>query len=48
MIQQSAKNVEFFLDGRQINKVKIFKYLGRMITDEDDDLTTMELQLKKV
>ena len=46
-MQQSAKSIEFFMGGRQINKVKIFKYLGRMITDEDDDLPAMELQLKK-
>ena len=35
------------MDGRQINKGKIFKYLGRMITEEYDNLPAMELQLKK-
>jgi hypothetical protein len=45
--QQSAKNVSFSINGIAIKKVKSFKYLGRMLTETDDDLEAVELQLKK-
>ena len=45
--QQAANNVSFSIKGTKIKKVKSFKYLGRMITETDDDLGAVELQLKK-
>ena len=44
---QAATNVKFNINGVEINTVRSFKYLGRMITDKDDDLEAIDLQLKK-
>ena len=45
--QKAAKNVSFYINGEEIKKVKQFKYLGRIITDDDNDLMAVEQQLTK-
>ena len=45
--QDAATNVKFNINGEEINTVKSFKYLGRMITDTDNDFEAIMLQLKK-
>ena len=47
IIQQSAENVDFYVSGEKINRVKQFKYLGRILSDDDDDIYAVEAQLKK-
>jgi hypothetical protein len=45
--QQASRNVEFFITGKKIKKVTNFKYLGRIINNEDEDLPAVEKQLMK-
>jgi hypothetical protein len=44
---KAAINVNFEVKGEKINIVKQFKYLGRIIDDNDNDLAAVEAQLKK-
>ena len=43
----AAKNVKFYIHGKEINTVQSFKYLGRIISNKDNDLEALENQLKK-
>jgi hypothetical protein len=45
--QQAARNVKFYIyiGNEQIKKVDQFKYLGRIITTNDNDLQAVEQQL---
>ena len=45
--QEAATNVKFNINGEEINTVSSFKYLGSIITDTNDDLEAIDLQLKK-
>ena len=44
---EAATNVKFNINGEEINTVKSFKYLGRILTDKDDDGEAIDQQLKK-
>jgi hypothetical protein len=45
--QQAARNVKFYIGNGQIKKVNQFKYLGRIITTNNNDLQAVEEQLGK-
>ena len=45
--QMAAKNVRFKVKGENIKMVQSFKYLGRVLQYNDDDLTAVESQLVK-
>lgn len=47
IIQQSAENVDFYVTGEKIKRAKQFKYLGRILSDDDDEIHAVEGQLKK-
>jgi hypothetical protein len=40
-------HVNFHTDNQPVNKVRQFKYLGRIITDDDDNLPAVERQIGK-
>ena len=46
-IQHEAGKKEFFVYGKKLEQVSEFKYLGRILTDNDDDTKAIEGQLKK-
>lgn len=46
-IKMAANNVTFKVQNDIINNVKQFKYLGRIIQNNDDDLPAIEAQIKK-
>jgi hypothetical protein len=47
LLQYAAKYVNFHVDNQPVSKVKQFKYLGRIITDDDDNLPAVEQQIGK-
>jgi hypothetical protein len=47
IIQQAAPNVKFLVGQDKITRTSSFKYLGRIITENDDDLPAVEEQIKK-
>jgi hypothetical protein len=47
LLQYAAKYVNFHIDNQPVSKVKQFKYLGQIITDDDDNLTAVEQQIGK-
>lgn len=47
IMQQAAGNVEFYINGQAVKKVSKFKYLGRIITNDDNDLPAVDYNLCK-
>ena len=47
LCQEASENVRFNVSGEEIIMVKEFKYLGRVLTHNDNDLAAIERQLKK-
>jgi hypothetical protein len=45
--QQAARNVKFYIGNEEIKKVYQFKYLGRIIMTNNNDLKAVEQQLGK-
>ena len=45
--QHRAQQIKFFVNGKQLEKVSEFKYLGRVLTDNDDDTKAIEGQIRK-
>ena len=45
--QQTAKDVVFFIRGQPIENVQVFKYLGRPMANNDDDLPAVRNNLAK-
>jgi hypothetical protein len=45
--QEVAEATIFYIDGRPIKNVKEFKYLGRILDDEDDDSPAIARNLKR-
>ena len=45
--QVIAENVKFYIQGKEIERVREFEYLGRIISDSDDDTKCIENALKK-
>ena len=45
--QAMANDVKFYIQGEEIEKVKEFEYLGRILTDNDDDTKCIDNALKK-
>ena len=39
--------VKIYVNGKQIERVREFKYLGQIISEDDDDLKCIESQIKK-
>jgi hypothetical protein len=48
VVQKSITSVSFHIDNQPLKKVKQFKYLGRIITEDDNDLPAVERQIAKV
>ena len=46
-LQAKANRIEFFINGKSIERVKKFKYLGRWFTDNDDDTLAIMENIKK-
>jgi hypothetical protein len=47
LCQKGAKNVQFQVNGEKIKMVEQFNYLGRVLSDDDNDLKAVESQLVK-
>ena len=47
LCQEAAKNVKFCVSGEEIKMVQEFKYLGRILSNNDNDLKAVESQLVK-
>ena len=45
--QWEAERAEFTINGEKIERVKEFRYLGRILTEDDDDSRCIEDQLKR-
>ena len=45
--QFEAENVKFHIGGEELERVRYFKYLGRILTEDDDDTRCIENNLKK-
>lgn len=45
--KNTAKYVKFYIDNQLVEKVKQFKYLGRVITEGNDNLPAVEKQITK-
>ena len=45
--QQSAREFTFTVSGTPIERVKEFKYLGRILDESDDDWPALQSNLKK-
>ena len=45
--QWEAEAVEYTINGAQIERLKEFRYLGRILTENDDDSRCIQDQLKK-
>ena len=45
--QATAGNVKFYIKGKEIERVKEFEYLGRIISDNDDDTKCIDNAIKK-
>ena len=47
MCNEASKNVCFEINGENVKTVNSFKYLGRILNDNDNDLSAVEAQLTK-
>ena len=45
--QVEAEQVRFLVYGKELERVKEFRYLGRIFTENDDDTKCIEIQLKR-
>ena len=45
--QVMSDEVKFYIQGEEIKRVREFKYLGRILTDNDDDTKCIESALEK-
>ena len=45
--QEKADGVSIYINGKQIERVHEFKYLGRILTENDDDTRCIESQIAK-
>lgn len=45
--QWEAERAEFTINGEKVEKVKEFRYLGRILTEDDDGFRYIEDQLNK-
>ena len=45
--QVMADSVKFYIDGGEIEWVREFEYLGRILSEDDDDTRCIEMNLKK-
>ena len=45
--QFEAENVKFIVYGKEIERVREFRYLGRIFTENDDDTKCIQSQLKR-
>ena len=45
--QNAADDVKFYIHDKEIEKVRYFKYLGRVLSDDDSDSLCIENNLKK-
>ena len=45
--EAESREVKFYVDGEEIDRVDHFKYLGRVVSDDDDDSLAIEANLKK-
>ena len=45
--QVMADSVKFSINGGEIERVREFKYLGRILLEDDDDTKCIEMNLKK-
>ena len=44
--QARANNIGFFVNGKQIDRVREFRYLGRVFSDNDDDTTCIKINIR--
>jgi len=47
VLQQTARHVRFIVDGNELESVHSFRYLGRMLCDDDNDWLAVSTNLKK-
>ena len=45
--QKDSREAVFYINGTPIETVQCFKYLGRWISNDDDDLPAVKANLKK-
>ena len=45
--QSEANDVKFYVDGNEIERVCYFKYLGRVLTEDDNDTMCIDYNLRK-
>ena len=45
--QYQANQVKFYVDGNEIERVRYFKYLGRVLTEDDNDSMCIDANLRK-
>ena len=45
--EQQSRSVVFNVGGEEIKRVKTFKYLGRIVSEDDDDTPAIEANIKK-
>ena len=45
--EEDSRGVEFTVGGEKFNRVSEFKYLGRVVSEDDDDSPAIETNLKK-
>ena len=45
--QVMADKIKFYIQGEEIERVREFKYLGRILTDNDDDTKCIDSALAK-
>ena len=45
--QYDAENVKFYIGDKELERVRYFKYLGRILTEDDDDTRCIEDNLKR-
>ena len=45
--QHVAENIKFYIDGIELERVRNFRHLGRIISDDDDDTACIDFNLKK-
>ena len=47
MKQADADAVNFHIDGQPLERVRTFRYLGRILSDNDDDSPCVQANLKR-
>ena len=47
LVEQDSREVNFFVGGDEIKRVREFKYLGRILSEKDDDSPAIEANLRK-